>query len=183
MINMNTFIDKLLLFDDLNGQQIELVRRLTRQINLEEGNYFSEPGRSYRQLTFIEKGVLRYNYYNRNAENVTSGFIGEDNFIAGAGSLPIAIPQSEYLQAITACTLLVIEKDGLDELSVTVSNWDRMFNMILLKAAAARRSRVIAFAGIANPEGQAANYLQKFDDLNKSLTLNQILPYFGMQVQ
>ncbi|MFD0764402.1 Crp/Fnr family transcriptional regulator [Mucilaginibacter lutimaris] len=177
---MKTLIDHLLLFDDLNDWQIELIETVTHRMRLKEGSYFTEPGHTYPQLAFIESGVLRYNYYNRKVENITSSFIEEGNFIAGTGSLPIALPQSEFIQAVTDCTLLVIGKDALEQISATVTNWGAILKKILQKATTARQKRSIGITEATVPHEEAERYLHTFEGLNKHLTLQQITPYFTM---
>jgi CRP-like cAMP-binding protein len=179
---METLIKNLLLFDRLNEQQIRLINNITQEVRLQEGEYFAEPGAICSQLAFVEKGVLRYNYYNRKAENITSGLIGEGNFVAGAVSSYLPAIQSDYLQAITECTLSVIDKRGMEELSSTVSNWDGMIRRISQKAAAEQRSRILRPTEGADPEITATQYLKRFPNLEKHITADRMLPYIETQV-
>ena len=180
---MNALINNLLLSDSLNEQQIKLVKHLTQEVHLKEGEYFAEPGSTSSQLAFVESGVLRYNYYNRRAENITSGLIGEGNFIAGAGPFYLPVIPSDYLQAITACTLSVITKSGMDELSSTVSTWDSILRKISQKATAEKRSRIIRTSGNSDPEVTAAQYLAGFPDIGKHINVDQMLRYIDARVK
>jgi hypothetical protein len=45
--------------------------------------------------------------------------------------LQLPMISSEYLQAVTACSLSVVEKTGMDELSATLANWNNIVKMIL----------------------------------------------------
>jgi CRP-like cAMP-binding protein len=179
---MNTLINNLLLFDRLNEQQIKLINRTTQKLHLRKDEYFAEPGYIYTQLAFLDKGVLRYNYYNRNAENITSSLIGEGNFVAGISPVHFPVIQSEYLQAITECNLLVIPKSGMEELAAILANWDNLLRRVAQKAILERRRRIIHSTEAILPELTAAQYLEKFTDLSKYLTASQIAPYFQTQV-
>lgn len=174
---MNILVNNLLLFDSLNQQQIALVTHLTQEVHLKAGEYLAEPGNTFSQLALIESGVLRYNYYNRGAENITSGLIGEGNFVAGTGLLHHPFIQSDYLQAVTTCTLVILTKSGMDELSLTVPSWDGILKKIVQKATAERSSRIVRAAGNTDPENIAARYLAKFPDIRKHLSVNQMLQY------
>lgn len=175
---MNNLIHNLLLFDRLNEQQIKLIDQVTQKIHLRKEEYFVEPGYINSCLAYVDEGVLRYNYYNRKAENITSSLIGENNFVAGGSSLDLPVIQSEYLQAITECYLLVIGKSGMEELAATIVNWDNLLKRISQKAIIERRRRIIHSMKNISTETTAVQYLDKFADLSKYLTANQILPYF-----
>jgi CRP-like cAMP-binding protein len=179
---MKTLIKNLLLFDRLNEQQSTLVSQLIQEVHLEEGEYFIEPGSTFRQLAFVEIGVLRYNYYNRLAENLTTGLIGEGDYIGSSSFLHLPFIQSDYLQAITKCTLSVIPKSSLDELSLTVPNWDIILMKISQKTTAQRRSRMISLVGNTKPRITAAEYLAKFPNIGKHININQMLLYIDAQV-
>jgi CRP-like cAMP-binding protein len=178
---MKNLIDNLLLFDRLNEQQIRLVNHLTQEVHLKEGEYLAEPGYTCCQLSLVQSGVLRYNFYNRKAENITSCLIGEGNFIAGVGPLHLPVIQSDYLQAITSCALLVITKSGMDELSSALSNWDGILRKVSQKAIAETRSRILRRSGNTDPEVTAAQYLARFPNIGKHINVDQMLRYFGAQ--
>jgi CRP-like cAMP-binding protein len=174
---MNTLINKLLLFDHLNEQQLRLINQKIEKVHLEEGQYYIEPGCIQSCLAFVDKGVLRYNYYNNKAENITSSLIGEGDFIAPASHLLFPIIPSDYLQAITRCALLVIRKSGMDELSATIPTWDNILRMVSQKAIIERRSRAVQLDQNVTMEVIVTEYLKKFPNLSKHLKANKILQY------
>lgn len=174
---MNTLINKLLLFDHLNEQQIALISHKVEKIHLNEGEYYTEPGHIESRLAFVDKGVLRYNYYNNKAENITSSLIGEGDFITSASYLLLPIIPSDYLQAITECALLVIEESDMKEISATIPNWDNTFRMVSQKAITERRGRLVQLSKYENSEITANDYLEQFPNLSKHLNANQMLQY------
>jgi CRP-like cAMP-binding protein len=178
---MNTLINNLLLFARLNEQQINLLERMTQRIQLRKEEYFAEPGHISAQLAYVDQGVLRYNYYTRQAENITSSLIGEGNFVASISPIRFPIIQSEYLQAMTDCTLWVIGKSDLEELAATIADWDSLLQRISQKAIVERRRRIIPSRPTSRAELTATQYLEKFTNLNKYLTATQVLPYFQLQ--
>lgn len=179
---MKTLIKNLLLFDRLTEQQIRFISDITQEIRLQEGEYFAEPGDVCSQLAFVETGVLRYNHYNRRAENITSGLIGEGNFVAGPSPLHLPAVQADYLQAITDCILFVIDKKGMDELSSTVSSWDSMIKRISQKATFEKRSRILRAAEGTDPEITATRYLERFPNLGKYISADKMASYMETQV-
>lgn len=177
---MNTLINQLLLFDHLNEQQISLINGLIKQVYLQKGEYLAEPGHTISFLAFVKSGVLRYNYYNREAENITNALIGEGNFVSSSSPIYPPVIQSYYLEAMTECDLSVIEISGMEELSATLSNWEDIARRAAQRAAAERRTRIIPYVMESDPGIAAAKYLERFTNLGKHLKAEQLLPYIKL---
>lgn len=165
------------MFDHLNEQQQMLICQKIEKVHLEEGEYFSEPGNIQSCLAFVDIGVLRYNYYNKSAENITSSLIGEGDFIAPASHLLVPVIPSDYLQAITRCILLVIKKKEMEELSATIQSWDPILKQVSRKVIIERRSRSVLLLKNVNMEVTVKAYLDQFPNLRKHLNVNQVLQY------
>jgi CRP-like cAMP-binding protein len=174
---MKAFINHLLLFDQLNDQQIRLVRQKTRVIHLEAGEYFAEAGIIFGKMAFINDGVLRYNYYNNKAENFTVSLIGDGNIVIGSNPVLPNFPPSDYLQAITRCSLCVIEAYDMAILAATISNWEKLIKKISQKSVLDKKERVLPNAFNTNVESAANAYLNKFENIKKHLSLDKMVSY------
>ncbi|MEJ7558567.1 MAG: hypothetical protein WKF66_09690 [Pedobacter sp.] len=178
---MNSLINKLLLFDQLNGQQQALISRKIENVHLEEGECFLEPGHIQSCLAFVDNGVLRYNYYNKNAVNITSSLIGEGDLIATPSHLLLPVIPSDYLQAITSCDLSVIRKTAMEELSATIQNWDNILIKVSQKVNIDKGSRSVRLVKNMNLDVTVTEYLEMFPNFSKYLKANQIMQYLQCQ--
>jgi len=174
---MEAFINHLLLFDQLNDQQIALVKQKTKLVYLEAGEYFAEAGIIFGKMAFVNEGVLRYNYYNNRAENFTVSLIGDGNIVIGANPIILNFPPSDYLQAITKCCLCVIEAYDMAILAATIRNWENIVKKISYKSILDKKDRVLPSAAENNVESAAHAYLNKFENVKKYLSSDQMTSY------
>ena len=117
---MKEFIDYILSFGNLNQQQIELITKKGKEIELKKDDFFWEAGKTINQVGFVTEGVLRVYYYNNNSDEITRYFITENLLILyGFDTHSNYIP-SEYLQAIEDTNLLFSPKK-------TGKNYQKLF--------------------------------------------------------
>lgn len=78
---MKEFIDYILQFGSLNKQQIELITKKSKEIEIRKEEYFAEAGKTLRQVGFVVDGVLRISYYNNKGEEITKYFLDENHYV------------------------------------------------------------------------------------------------------
>ena len=61
----SNLINYLLQFGNLNTQQIQLIEESVTIVSLEKDEYFSEAGKIARQVAFVNNGILRVCYYDK----------------------------------------------------------------------------------------------------------------------
>ena len=176
---MENLINYLLQFGQLNEQQIELVKSKAIIVELKKDDYFSEAGKIAKRVAFIADGILRVCYYNNKGEEITRYFIDESNFAVDISSFSTQIPSSEYIQAVTNCTLFVFSKEGLDELSLTIIGFDSIINQITTKSLIQKVRRISPMLA----EDAKSRYLSFFDNFPKlanRIPLSLLASYLGI---
>jgi len=176
---MDKLIDYLLEFGQLNQQQIDLIKRKAKGLELKKDEYFSEAGKIPRQVAFIKEGVLRVCYYNSNGDEITKYFIEENNFAVDINSFNQMIPSSEYVQAVTDCTLLVFSTDSLNDLSATIIQWDGIINKITEKALVEKVNKLSPMLA-EDAKTRYLNFLEKFPNLANRVPLSYLASYLGI---
>lgn len=76
---MKNLIEYLLLFGNLNQQQIDLISKKAIETELRKEDYFSEAGKIPRQVGYVIEGILRVCYYNNKGEEITKYFTEENS--------------------------------------------------------------------------------------------------------
>jgi CRP-like cAMP-binding protein len=61
-------------FGSLNPQQIDLVIKKTKELEISKDGYFSEAGKIARQVGFIVEGVVRVCHYNNKGGEITKNY-------------------------------------------------------------------------------------------------------------
>jgi CRP-like cAMP-binding protein len=123
---MEELFDYLLQFGSLNSQQLKLIASKATPLALPKDAYFLEAGQVPRQVGFLLEGVLRICYYNNKGDEITRNFIDEWHLTTKLGGLEEGLASTEYVQAVTACQLLVFTKRDWDELTHTIVGWREM---------------------------------------------------------
>lgn len=176
---MKELINYLLLFGNLNQQQIHLVQNKAKEVQLKKDDYFSEAGDIAKRVAFIVAGIFRVCYYTNKGEENTRYFIDENNFAVDLNSFNNKIPSSEYIQAITDCQLVVLSADALKELSLTIVGWDSIINQITTKALIEKVNRISPMMA-EDAKSRYLSFLDKFPQLANRIPLSLLASYLGI---
>jgi CRP-like cAMP-binding protein len=178
-VPMKNLTEYLLLFGNLNQQQLDLISKKATETELRKEDYFSEAGKIPKQVGYVVEGILRVCYYNNKGEEVTKYFTEENHFIVDINSFDNNVPSTEYIQAVTDCKLIVFSKPDWEDLSNTIIGWDNIVNKIIKKALllkVERRSPLIS-------EDATTRYLafmDKYPHLVNRIPLSYLASYLGI---
>ena len=176
---METLINYLLQFGDLNQQQIRLIESKAVLRELKKGQIYAEAGIIPKEIIFLTEGIFRIYYYNHNGDQITKYFIDENNFIVDINSYNQGIPSSEYADTITDCKFIVFSKEAFHELSMVIIPWDGIFGKITAKALAEKVNKISAM----RPEDATErylNFLKIFPSLANRIPLSYLASYLGI---
>jgi len=176
---MKEFIDYMLLFGNLNQQQIAFISRKATELELHKDEYFWEAGKVITQVGFITEGILRVCYYNNNGEETTRYFIDENHLITNWKNLEANYTPSEYLQAVTDCKLTVFSKQDWKEISDTIVDWDNIIQKIITKhhiEKLERRSPLVT----QDATTRYLEFMEQFPTLVNRVPLSYIASYLGI---
>ncbi len=176
---METVINYLLQFGNLNPQQIDFITKKGRGLTLTKDDYFSEAGKIAKQVGFILEGILRVCYYDNKGNDITKYFIDENNFVVDLDSFDNKIPSSGYVQAVTTCKLIVFSKHDWEDISDTIVGWESIINKIIKKSLIQkieRRSPLVS-------EDATTRYLafmETYPQLVNRIPLSYLASYLGI---
>lgn len=176
---MEKFIAFVLQFGHLNQQQIDLIKSKATEIALRKDDYYWEAGKTVRQIGFLTDGVIRVFYYNNKGEEITRYFIDENHLILSGNTIDETYTPSEYLSAITDCTLVVFTRKDWKEILDTIIGWDAIVQKIVTKHHSekiSRRSELISQDGTE----RYLDLIQKFPRLVNRVPLSYIASYLGI---
>ena len=88
-------------------------------------------------------------------------------------------PSSEYVEAITDCTLLVFSKNSFSELSIAISNWSDIFTRILTDAL---MKKVQDSNTMLNQDATTRylKFLELFPNVANRVPLSMLASYLGI---
>lgn len=172
---MNAFINYVLQFGQLNQQQIEMISRKAKALELPKEAYFSEAGKVLKQVGFITEGIVRVCYYNNKGEEITKIFIEENHLLLDTRNLP----SSEYIQAVTDCKFIVFSMRDWEEISNTIVGWEHIIQKIITKALVQKLERVSPLVS-QDATTRYLEFMEKYPNLANRIPLSYIASYLGI---
>lgn len=176
---MEALINYLLQFGNLNKQQIDLIKSKAVFKEIRKDEYYQEAGKVPREVIFLTEGIMRVCYYNNKGEEVTKYFIDENNFLADINSYNQGIPSTEYVQAVTNCKYFVLSKSAMQELSMTIIEWDRIIAKITTKGLAEKVNRISPMMA-EDAKERYRKFLFNFPTLANRIPLSYLASYLGI---
>lgn len=176
---MDALINYLLLFGNLNEQQIELILSKCVQHELKKDAFYQEAGRTPKEFGFLVHGVLRVSYFNNKGDDITKYFLDENHFVVDLDSYNQKKPSPEYIQAITDCTYTTLSQQAMKELSMTITGWDEIMNKIISKALVEKVSKISMMMAEDATE-RYLNFFSRFPKLANRIPLAHLASYLGI---
>ncbi|MFM2305431.1 MAG: hypothetical protein RLZZ367_100 [Bacteroidota bacterium] len=176
---MDVLINYILQFGSLNKQQIALIESKAVFKEISKGEYYHEAGKIPREIIFLTEGVMRVCYYNHKGEEVTKYFMEENNFLADINSYNQQIPSTEYVQAVTDCKYYALSRAAMQELSMTIIEWDGIVAKITTKGLAEKVNK-ISHMMTEDARERYLTFLSKFPNLANRVPLSYLASYLGI---
>ncbi len=176
---METLINYLLQFGSLNQAQIELIKSKVVFKEIKKDEWYHEAGKIPREVIFLTEGIMRVCYYNNQGEEITKFFFDENQFVADIHNYNQGIPSTEYLQAVTDCKYLVLSKAAMNELSMTIIEWDKIVSKITAKGLAEKVNKISPMMTEDATE-RYLKFLTNFPTLVNRVPLSYLASYLGI---
>ncbi len=176
---MEELIPYILQFGKLNQEQIDLISKKAKALDLGKDAYFSEAGKIARQFGFLMKGVIRVCSIDDEGKELTKYFIEEESILTDLNSFDNKAPATVYLQAITECKIIAFSKQDWEELKNAIPELDNIVNKIISKLMFQKVRRLSA---LVSEDGSTRylNFLELYPNLVNRIPLSYIASYLGI---
>ena len=178
---MKELIKYILQFGILNSQQIKLIEKKVTELELRKDEYFSEAGKTPKQVAFVVEGIFRGCYYNNKGEEITRCFIQEKSIMCDYVNFEANAISSDYLQACTDCKLIVFSRQAWEELSNIIVGWDaiksKMVQICMYQKS--RKNPVIS----QDAKTRYLEFIENYPSLVNRIPLTYIASYLGVTQQ
>jgi CRP-like cAMP-binding protein len=155
------------------------LRRITRPLRLDKGEYFQRAGEALSRAAFMTEGWLRYFHACEDGRKHIRYFCGGNSFVADSAAIASGRPSEYSIQAIEDCTLLVFTYRDWIDLEEGDPAWSSIRGALLDWAldAAERRSRSLVL------DDAATRYrvlLEEFPGIEDHVRQYDIASYLGI---
>lgn len=127
---MNELIQQLQEQYSFSEEDIALIGENTYAKTFQAGDYFLEAGAIAHQIGFVVSGVFRFFFYDKNANEITSVFLKENEFVTNLTSFFEYLPCSGSIQAETDAEVILIDRKAWDLFCQKIPNWEKALRQI-----------------------------------------------------
>ena len=126
VLKMNTkyLADRLNHIEALSPQEIDLLESVFKPHSVKRNTFLVEAEMYTDYVGFVNDGIFRTFFYNRNGQEITKYFSARGEFVCDFASFENVTKTSDYIQAETDCELIITDRKGIDILSKGLKKWD-----------------------------------------------------------
>lgn len=176
---MEKIIEKIHQFGTLNQQQSVLVLSRLTAIDIPKGGYFSEAGKVPNRVGFLTEGIMRVCYYDNKGNEITRCFVAHDNFIVDLNAFYNQLAASEYVEAVTDCKLVVLQREDFNEMAATIINWNDIFAKMGSSSLMRKLKTSQTMLG-QEAKDRYLDFLQQYPGMANRVPLSMLASYLGI---
>ena len=179
---MNSFLEYIKIFDHLNDTQVEILKGLVSIREYAVNEHFLEAGKYSKEIAFIDKGVFRVYFYDKEGHEIVRYFLQENQFLVDLYSYENNVICSEYIQSLTKSRLIIISKKSFEKLTELIPNWKNITNKITQNALLEKlnnRSELVN----QDATTRYLEFLNKNPNLVNRIPLGHLASYLGIKQQ
>lgn len=173
---LNSISDKIKLTD----RDAELCKRYFESVLFQKNSVIEEEGKVPQYIYYIVSGYLRIYHYNESGEEITTHINCPPGFFTSYSNFISQQKSNENVECITACELLRITKDDLDNL-INESLAMKDFSIMVFQQSIGyneKRSRELATLSAAQ---RYCKLMAEQPDILHHVPIAQIASFLGMK--
>ncbi|WP_298481269.1 Crp/Fnr family transcriptional regulator [uncultured Maribacter sp.] len=146
---------------------------------LKKGEFLLREGQKVNEISFVEKGLLRF-YYLSDGKEINNHFFLENDYAVSYLDFLRNTPSRYYIQALEDCELLTFNSNSLQDAYNKSKNWERFGRIIAESVYATATNRFESFLFLSAKE----RYLQMIKDYPRfiqRIPLYQLASYLGIE--
>jgi CRP-like cAMP-binding protein len=144
--------------------------------------YLIPPHLICQQVFFVTQGVVRVSIQNPAGEDISCFFATEGQFVSNYDSFITGKPSPYSLQALEACEVLAIDRQGLQELYQGTQYGERIGRLMAEHLFTDATERLTSFY-IDTPEQRYQQFLLQYPGLSLRIPQHYIAAYIGVRPQ
>lgn len=163
----------------LNEEETAYFLSLLKHQDVAKKDFILKEGQLCRNISFVNSGILRAYYAGRDGKESTIMFALQDWWITDMYCFINQKPAMLYIEAVEHSSILQLQKSDLDKLYIKVPGFEKFFRIIMQNAYIREQLRVIQNLSLTAEE-RYHNFLEKYPQVAKQVTLKQIASYLGI---
>jgi len=163
----------------LSAEQMQTVSALFSEVEFPKKAMILEQGNICRHLYFIEQGLVKAYFIDRNGEEVILNFASESWWITDIHSFEENKASRLYIETLEPTVCRALTLDDQYELFEKNPGIERFFRVMLQKHVGVLQERLFEQIA-ATAEDRYDNFLERYPSLSNRIPQNQIANYIGV---
>jgi len=163
----------------LNEEETDYFLSLLKQQHVAKKDFILKEGQLCKNISFVNSGILRAYYADKDGKESTIMFALEDWWITDMYCFINQKPAMLHIEAVENSNIFQLQKTDLDKLYIKVPKFERFFRIIMQNAYIREQLRIIQNLSLSAEE-RYHNFLEKYPQVAKQVTLKQIASYLGI---
>ena len=163
----------------LNNEEITFFISLLKEKQVAKKEFILKEGQVCKYINFVNTGTLRAFHLDTEGKESTIMFAIADWWITDMYCFINKLPAMLNIEAVEASVIFQLEKNNLDSLYNAIPKFERFFRIIFQNAYIREQLRVIQNLSLSAEE-RYDNFLTKYPQIVKQVTLKQIASYLGI---
>ena len=155
------------------------ISQVFKSIELKKGDYLVLKGQVCSQAVFIEKGVMRNFYLDREGNDITTYLVCEGWFNTSYTSFLEQVPSIESIQAVSDCQLKAIDFETFSLLKANSKNFSEMTDKLIIRGLECKDERLQAYQ-TRNAVTRYRELLEKQPSIIQHTPLQYVASYLGI---
>lgn len=178
-----TFIDVYLQqYSHSSPEELEFIKSHLSFQELKKGDYYLKRGETQTQMGFVSYGLLRRYYINEKANDITTGFVKENEFVTDYPAFVRQIPSNQNLQCLEPSLIINLPYKIIQESYDQFKNSERNGRLIAEKVLTILSDRVEGFL-FHTAEERYLKFLSENKDLMNRVSLTHLSSFLGIERQ
>lgn len=166
-------------YNILADDEIDAFIRLASHKTLQKSEYYIKEGETCNSVCFILSGLLRSYYMTEKGDDMTYCITFPHNFMTAYSSFLTGQTTQENIQAIETTELLVIQKNQMEKLTQTSSNWLQFQKVIAEQQYIELEKRIFLLQG-SNATKRYAELVKNHPAYLQNIPLQYLASYLGV---
>src|SRR5258706_1892708 len=163
----------------LDKEEISLFISLLKQKEVSKKDFILKEAQTCKSINFVHSGTLRAYHLDKEGRESTIMFAVADWWITDMYCFINKLPAMLNIEAVENSIIFQLQKDDLDRLYIKVPKFERFFRIIMQNAYIREQLRIIQNLSLSAEE-RYDNFLSKYPQVAKQVTLKQIASYLGI---
>lgn len=145
---------------------------------LKKGEFYTEQGKSCRQISFVQQGYVR-TFLHTDKQEVTQWIGPPGYFITDLSAFMFGLPCRWNIQALTDCEMMGIDRETYDRMGEEVPAWNKVDRLFTARCFIMMEDRMLGQLFMTAEERFVALF-QSQPDLFNHVPLQYIASMLGM---